>query len=290
MLEIKRLSECTIDEGVKAWNVGFEGYYFDATTTPENFVNRLVLEGLSPRLSIVAFKNNEPVGIVKNGIREIDGKKVAWNGGTGVSSSHRKFGIGKALMEATLDIYREEGVHTATLEAIADNQKAISLYEKIGYKTIDQLEHLELKDALEINVPESVFLVEKTVPQKIKFVSFYKSMNPWQTQWQSARDSEAIIIKDPTDDSIVSYAYYRQNFNPEGTPIGTVLFQCEANPEREDAEKILRFTLSQVFGTYSDMRRIVPNIPIQASRLTYSLLNDLGFSPIAKQVYMVKEM
>ena len=40
-------------------------------------------EGLSPRLSVVAFKNNEPVGIVKNGIREIDGKKVAWNCGTG---------------------------------------------------------------------------------------------------------------------------------------------------------------------------------------------------------------
>ena len=57
-------------------------------------------------------------------------------------------------------------------------------------------------------------------------------MNPWQTQWQSARDSEAIIIKDPTDDSVVSYAYYRQNLNPEGTPIGIVLFQCEVNPER----------------------------------------------------------
>ena len=32
-------------EGVKAWNVGFEGYYFDATTTAENFVNRLVMGG-----------------------------------------------------------------------------------------------------------------------------------------------------------------------------------------------------------------------------------------------------
>jgi GNAT superfamily N-acetyltransferase len=290
MLEIKRLSECTIDEGVKAWNVGFEGYYFDATTTAENFVNRLVMEGLSPRLSIVAFKNNQPVGIVKNGIREIDGKKVAWNGGTGVSSSHRKSGIGKALMNATLEIYREEGVHTATLEAIGDNQKAIALYEKIGYKTIDQLEHLELKGTLELNVPETSYQVEKTVPQKIKFVPFYKSMNPWQTQWQSARDSEAIIIKDPTDHSIVSYAYYRQNYSPEGTPIGIVLFQCEANPDRKDAENILRFTLKQVFGTYSDMRRIVPNLPISASSLTHSVLNSLGFTPIAKQVYMVKEM
>ena len=33
-------------------------------------------------------------------------------------------------MDATLEIYREEGVHTATLEAIADNAKDPFLYMK----------------------------------------------------------------------------------------------------------------------------------------------------------------
>lgn len=291
MIEIKRLTECTIEEGVKAWNVGFEGYYFDATTTAENFVNRLVSEGLSPRLSIVAFKDNEPIGIVKNGIREINGVKVAWNGGTGVGSEYRKLGIGKQLMEATLSIYQEEGVKVATLEAITENEKAISLYEKIGYEVIDQLEYLELKGASPKELETKNYLVEKALPQQIGFISFYKGTNPWQTCWQSAKDGEAIVIKDPIDDREIGYAIYRRSFNSEGKHVSTVLFQSEASSDRNDAKDIVKFTLSQVFGTFSDdIRRVVPNLPINESKLTYSVLKEIGFSPIVKQVFMKKEM
>jgi hypothetical protein len=62
---------------VEAWNKGFEGYYFDMATTPEAFKKRGEQEGLSPDLSVVAFESGKPVGIVRNGLREINGKKVA---------------------------------------------------------------------------------------------------------------------------------------------------------------------------------------------------------------------
>jgi GNAT superfamily N-acetyltransferase len=292
MLEIKRLAECSIEEGVKAWNVGFEGYYFDATTNAESFVNRLVSEGLSPRLSIVAFYDNQPIGIVKNGVRIFNGEKIAWNGGTGVAPSFRGKGIGKELMEATLSIYKEEGIDIATLEAISENQNAITLYEKIGYNVVDQLEYLELKSKLSISLTNAGnYIVERAVPQQIGFLSLYKGMNPWQTQWQSAKDSEAIIIKDPNHETEIGYAYFRRSFSPEGKHIGTVLFQCEANPSREDAENIIHFALSQVFGNESDdIRRVIPNLPVNGSNITYKILKEYGFQPIAHQVFMQKEM
>src|SRR5690606_28819443 len=128
---------------VEAWNKGFEGYYFDATTTVDQFTNRMVLEGLSPSLSILAFDCDKPVGLILNGVRMIDGKKVAWNGGTGVAKDYRRNGVGKQLMDATLAIYEEEGVQIATLEAIKQNEKAIKLYENKGYKIVDELVHLQ---------------------------------------------------------------------------------------------------------------------------------------------------
>lgn len=292
MLEIKRLAECTLEQGVQAWNTGFEGYYFDATTTVENFVNRLVLEGLSPRLSIIAFKDNQPVGIVKNGVRTFTGKKIAWNGGTGVASAYRKHGIGKALMEATLTIYKEEGIHFATLEAISENQKAISLYEKIGYETVDQLEYLQLKGSLKdysSDIHEN-YLFSLALPQQVGYLPFYKGLNPWQTGWQSARDGEAIIVKDD-DGSEIGYAYYRRTLDSDGNHEKTVLFQCEAHPNRKDAEQIVQFMLSQIFGSFSDtITRIVPNVPVNRSQLTYSILKEIGFDPFVKQVFMVKEL
>ncbi|WBX78780.1 hypothetical protein PD280_13060 [Virgibacillus salarius] len=77
MIKIKRLIDCTIAEAVKSWNEGFAGYYIDTTTTPENLIKRMVNEDLSPLLSIVAFKDNQPIGIVMNGVRKVKGKKVA---------------------------------------------------------------------------------------------------------------------------------------------------------------------------------------------------------------------
>ncbi|MBA2878130.1 hypothetical protein HNR63_001184 [Anoxybacillus kamchatkensis] len=40
MLQIKRLSECTLKEAVRAWNAGFEGYYFPIQLTIESFLDR----------------------------------------------------------------------------------------------------------------------------------------------------------------------------------------------------------------------------------------------------------
>ena len=131
MITIKRLSQCTLEDAVVAWNKGFEGYYFDMTTTVDFFTRRLILEGLSPSLSVIAYDDERPVGIILNGIRLINGKKVSWNGGTGVDPEYRGKGVGKKLIEAVLAIYEVEGVEVATLEAVKENVKAISLYEAV---------------------------------------------------------------------------------------------------------------------------------------------------------------
>ncbi|KOP71249.1 GNAT family N-acetyltransferase [Cytobacillus solani] len=293
MIEIKRLKDCTIEEGVEAWNTGFEGYYFDATTTADKFITRLVHEGLSPNLSIVAFMDKKPIGIVKNGIREFNGKKLAWNGGTGVALDLRKKGIGRMLMEETLSILNEEKVDYASLEAISENVKAISLYEKMGYEIVDHLEYLGLNGQLENNystISLNKYKIERAVPQQIGLIPFYKGMNPWQTQWQSARDGEAMIVKD-SDENPIGYAYFRRTFNNEGKHINTVLYQCEVEPEQKDAEQITKSLINAVFRSFTDdINRVIPNLPIAQSGLTHSILKAIGFKSKTEQVYMIKKM
>ncbi|MCQ5365546.1 GNAT family N-acetyltransferase [Anoxybacillus salavatliensis] len=290
MLQIKRLSECTLEEAVRAWNAGFEGYYFPIQLTIESFLHRLVGEGLSPTLSIIAFYHNEPVGIVLNGVRECKGTSMAWNGGTGVAPAFRKTGIGKALMEATLNIYQEAGVELATLEAISENERAIALYQKFGYEIVDELEYLQSQEAVPHFLDDATFQVETTVPQQISLLPFYKGRHPWQTQWQSAKDGEALLVKDERGCNI-GYAYYRRVFDATGKHEKTVLYQCEADSERNDTEHILRVLFSKIFSAHPDkVVKVVPNVPIAHSSATYSLLKEIGFQPIVKQVWMQKRM
>ncbi|WP_068614863.1 GNAT family N-acetyltransferase [Paenibacillus tuaregi] len=292
-MEIRRLSACTLEEAVQAWNDGFEGYYFNATTTPEAFIKRMTMEELSPTLSVVAFKDNRPVGIVLSGVRDSGGRRIAWNGGTGVAMPLRGSGNGRTLMEASIAALKEEGVELSTLEAISENAKAIALYEKLGYKIVDQLEHLNLKGAAPANpLPAGIqgYTAKRVAPVQAGQLPFYRADYTWQTQWQNAKDGEAVIIHDESG-TPAGYAYFRKTYSPAGIHTATTLFQCEAAPGHSQAEGIIRLMLAYVFGDFNDdINRIVPNVPLTASALTYSVLREAGFTTMAAQVQMVKEL
>src|SRR4051812_22545617 len=115
MYRLKGLNELTFDQALQIWNEGFKGYFVDVTMTLDVFIARIIKENLSISKSIVAFEENRPVGILLNGIQEMNGVKTAWNGGTAVVPEYRKKGVGKFLVEASFDIYRKEGVEVATL-------------------------------------------------------------------------------------------------------------------------------------------------------------------------------
>jgi ribosomal protein S18 acetylase RimI-like enzyme len=53
--------------------------------------------------------------------------------GIGVLSSHRRQGIGKALLETTLTAARERGLTRVELFVRTDNEPARRLYEKVGF-------------------------------------------------------------------------------------------------------------------------------------------------------------
>ncbi|WP_053365960.1 GNAT family N-acetyltransferase [Bacillus sp. FJAT-27245] len=292
MIEIKRLTDCTFNEVLTAWNTGFEEYFVDLTMTHEAFLQRFPLEDLSPSMSVVAFVDGEPAGLIVNGIRTIKGVKTAWNGGTAVAVKYRKQGVGRALMEATIEIYRQEGVQLAMLEAIEGNDKAIALYESLGYKIVDRLEYLELKGKL-IDSPFQAgerFTIREAYPIQVGNLAFYKGGNPWQTHWQSAKLAQAAILSDENGKD-AGYAYFKKGFNEEGLHVATTIYQCEADESREDAKEIMQALLSYIFGSFeNDIRRVVLNLPKEKSGLAHETLKEIGFTPFVYQVMMNREM
>ncbi|MFD1778313.1 GNAT family N-acetyltransferase [Fredinandcohnia salidurans] len=290
MITIKRLYQCTLEDAVVAWNKGFEGYYFDMTTTVDFFTRRLILEGLSPTLSVIAYDDERPVGIILNGIRLINGKKVSWNGGTGVDPEYRRKGVGKKLIDAVLAIYEEEGVEVATLEAVKENAKAISLYEKVGYKIVDELVHLQHTGELSKDAflsENNDYTYKKGIPIDALQAPFYKALIPWQTQWNNARDGESILAFDE-DENVVGYAIFKRLFNEEGTLQSIILFQCEAEPSHLMKEDIVRSLLGMVYKSTSlQVARTAANMSM-SNNILRDLLEKEGFNVKAEQVFMIK--
>ena len=51
-----------------------------------------------------------------------------------MDEKHRKAGVGTLLVKRLLSLARKKGLSFVTLEVRASNEKAISLYEKCGFK------------------------------------------------------------------------------------------------------------------------------------------------------------
>ncbi|CAG7622748.1 hypothetical protein PAESOLCIP111_02440 [Paenibacillus solanacearum] len=283
---IRRLSQCTLEEALEAWNKGFEGYFIDATMTLDAFLARMASEGLSPALSVIAFIDGKPSGIVLNGIRTIRGKRVSWNGGTGVAPAFRGQGLGKKLIQASLDIYREEQVNTATLEAIQANVPAIELYQRMGYCIVDRLAILQHKGMCELPAEElAPYTVVKAKPQELVRVPFYEPMTAWQTQWPSVRDGESLILADSSGQE-VAYCLYRRGFDASGAHVSTTLFQCEVKPDRPDRETLLRCALAHALGSPRELTRRAFNM--LRGHDAVRLLLGAGFEQTSEQVMMTR--
>ncbi|CAM5209113.1 Ribosomal protein S18 acetylase RimI-like enzyme OS=Ureibacillus acetophenoni OX=614649 GN=SAMN05877842_11537 PE=4 SV=1 [Ureibacillus acetophenoni] len=282
-MEIKRLSQCTLEDVLQAWNDGFEGYFVQIKLNAEAFLTRLVGEGLSPSHSIVAFDGNRPVGIVLNGFRTVDGKKISWNGGTGVATDYRGKGVSRALMEETLAIYKEENVEIATLEVIKENERAIKLYEKYGYEISDHLLFITGEYQSEVN--DSLNVKEELLrPEQLPNFSFYKEDVPWQCNWLSAKQGEAKVFYNDENEPI-GYAIYRRIWGAD-QKLDRIVFHQLNLLDKGNKEDIPRFIASIAGGEKVN----ITSVNFLASNPVSDFFIEQGLEVSTEQYQMKKNM
>jgi len=291
-LEIRRLSACSFDDAVQAWNEGFQGYFVDMTLSLDRYLARLHYEGLSAEFSLMAFCEGKLAGFLLNGIRTNAGSKTAWNGGTGVSPEFRGRGVGKALMRATIDLYQELGVQVATLEAISENQPAISLYQQFGYEVVEGLVFLNHEGPLSERVfrkPNAqAYTAAEVAPYLVGQLEFYQPSAPWQGHWQSLtrHHGEALVVADATG-AAVGYALYKKKRDEQGRLTEIALHQCVALPGA-DTEAIIGCALGSLYAPLDlECKRSTYNFS-KSNEAVVTMLIEAGFTSFIEQVHMVK--
>ena len=115
-----------------------------------------------------------PVGFVLQGIKEVDGQKISWNGGTGIIPEYRGKKLGLSLMKEAEKLIKAQNVSVATLEALSENKAAISLYEKCGYKVEDDLLFLSATEILDSKLPDldDYEIIEYRLPNRLVQIYF----------------------------------------------------------------------------------------------------------------------
>ncbi|MCM3125257.1 MULTISPECIES: GNAT family N-acetyltransferase [unclassified Mesobacillus] len=289
-VEIKRLSDCPLKDGVEAYNRGFEGYFYDQSKTIETFANRFGLDGISPEHSVIAYYEGRPAGIVLSGIKKINGEVIAWNGGTGIAKELRGKGIGKQLMNAALDIYRENQVKYATLEAISRNEGAIQLYQSLGFTLVKKLKFLQYNEPFPEGTFDSAtnYQVEHVAPQELSQVNFYRHKTSWQNHKDNVQGGNAMILRDEQNE-IAGYSLFKK-FYKEGEVANIGLLQLEVAEAREDRADVMKTLLKHSFSPLDrSFKKTTVNTPEEDAELL-ELLTAIGFKQWEEQVWMIKEV
>ncbi|RBP95697.1 acetyltransferase (GNAT) family protein [Cytobacillus firmus] len=288
-MKIKKLSQVTLEEALTAWNKGFEGYIVPIKMDIQAFVNRMASEGLSPEKSIVVFMHGEPCGIIMNGFRKINGRKIAWNGGTGIAPQYRGKGLSAAMMSEVLSIYKAENVQTAVLEAIEENERAIKLYKKAGYAITDQLLYLNKKLTQKEIGPlmESHLAIKKIYPEQLQSLRFYDIDAAWQCQWQSVKQGEAAVLmsEDGKEDG---YILYKRVLAAGGRTERIIIYQLKFT-DGSAYEAMTESILGQLFLDQDDSIDFTA-VNISASNPASKALLKMGFEKKIGQVMMKKTL
>lgn len=273
-MNIKTIDRCTLVDVVTIWNEGFSNYYAPVQTDSNSFIKRLANEDIEATSSFVAEEDGKLQGILLNGFYENNGKILAWNGGTAVHPNARRKGVGRLLLQKTLEEYKKRGVKHATLEAIKENTGAISLYEELGYKIKDELVffkgNVEKKASID---------VEFTRPELLPKITIYNNDVPWQCRAESNLTAQAALFFDQFKNPI-GYTLYKQI---DGETKQTRILQIELlNTVTLDDFLAMLFVITEG-GSFTTV-----NTPLSSRAAKYFI--NLNTEEMTRQVWMEKEI
>lgn len=132
-MQIRTLSNTTLQQVVDCLYESFQGYYVPVTDDINYWRKRLTVANYQPDISVGVFKGEELVAFVLHCTGDKNGISTAYNTGTGVLPAYRGNAWVDKMYDYILPQIKERGIQQCTLEVIAENERAIKVYERIGF-------------------------------------------------------------------------------------------------------------------------------------------------------------
>lgn len=218
-LTFKILTETPVTSLLEAFNTAFADYQVKMELTKEQLERKLLADSNNLNLSVGAFDGDILVGFILHGTDIIQGKKVVYNGATGVKPAYRGHGLTKALYDFILPVLLTAGATASSLEVLDENIPAIKSYKAVGFQTYRHL----------ICFKGTPTFSEKYIQHNIQELhqpdwDLMASLQDWEPSWQNSMTAMKQLQKSNQHlgifegGKLVAYAI----FNPENNRIAQV--------------------------------------------------------------------
>ncbi|MBK3516577.1 GNAT family N-acetyltransferase [Carboxylicivirga marina] len=204
-MHIHSLKDSSFEQIHDAFSTAFADY--EIQLNKQELKNMLQRRGFVPELSFAAMEGEAIVSFTLNGIGDFNGRKTAYDTGTGTIPDFRGQGLATKIFEYSIPYLKEAGVQQYLLEVLQHNTKAVNIYRNIGFEVSREFNYF-VRDAKELSIPQG----NKNASVSIQEIGIEACMSlqnhmDFHPSWQNS----FAAIQRQKDKFIVFGAFYQGN-------------------------------------------------------------------------------
>ncbi len=279
------LSDEDFSELTMAFNLAFSDYIVPIDFTEQQLKKLYIQRHVDINHSLGVFANEEMIGFTVNGFGLWNGIETVYDAGTGVIPNFRRQKVAEKMFEFMIPNFQKQGFKQYLLEVITKNEKALKLYEKLGFEKIRKVSLMKAANLFKsgLQIPNNLQISEIKEPDWDRLQTFWDGKPTWQN---SVKAIEATI-----SDKIILGAFEGNNC------IGYIVFSAERPViDQLAVEKIHRrkgiglalLTAMQKIVGYEKKISIM-NLDIEI-KTALDFFQNKGFKEVVSQFEMIKKL
>jgi len=215
METIKSLENLSFNELYDAFGKAFKDY--DIQISKEALKGMLKRRGFVPELSFGAFIDDKLVSFTFNGIGDWNGVKTAYDTGTGTIEEFCGQGLATKVFNYSIPSLKNAGIQQYLLEVLQHNDKAVSIYKKIGFEVSREFNYFsQSNDQVKVKSKEldtSYNIKEMDLSDKELMMIFWDFVPSWQNSFDSIQRTveDFKILGAYVNQELVGYSIFEPN-------------------------------------------------------------------------------
>lgn len=208
MVSYRLLTAADFSSLYKCFLEAFSDYQVNMQMSEQEFAQRLNRDGVQLEISAGAFDDDRIIGFYMNALGDWHGKLTAYDAGTGMVPDYRGRSIGKDLFAFVVSRLKERAVSQYLLEVLTSNERAVTLYRKLGFVEVRRFAVLRSQQELEPreDLP-NIEMRRMEEPDWKLFQSFWDGYPSWQNSIAAVErvPNDRLIIGAHVDGNCVGY-------------------------------------------------------------------------------------
>jgi ribosomal protein S18 acetylase RimI-like enzyme len=181
MLSYRLLSAADSSSLYECFLHAFSDYEVNMQMSEPQFAQRLTRDGVQLEVSAGAFDDNRMIGFYLTALGHWRGELTAYDAGTGVIPDYRGRRVAQELFELLVSKLKELSVSQYLLEVLTSNERAVSLYRKLGFIEVRRLAVLRSQRVMEpLDESAGVEMRRIEAPDWQLFQTFWDGYPSWQ--------------------------------------------------------------------------------------------------------------